>query len=349
MVALIVSCLFAAVLGFAAHRASVCTVRAVTELTSSRTGYMFLGIAKSSIWVLVVTLPFFWLMPAEAAKLSGWRLTDVAVLGGFVFGAGAGLNGACAFSTMARIVDGEVRMLLTVGGFALGVFGYLALLNRNWLTEPVASPALVGMLVDWAAVSAIALSIWAAYELARLWRTRPAGSSLVRMILAPQYRLSTSAMVIGVAGSVIFLSFGSPGYTATLHNLIEGYIGAQSPPAPQRLVLFTAVFLGMALSTIQRGSFRLDWIPRPSWLRNLGGGALMGLGTALLPGGNDALVLYGIPSLSPHALPAFAAMVIGITAAVWLLRRFGAEMRVTCRNDLYIADALPQTSTKPAG
>jgi hypothetical protein len=59
----------------------------------------------------------------------------------------------------------------------------------------------------------IALLIWAAYELVRLWRTRPAGSSVVEMILAPQYRLSTSAMVIGVAGSAIFLNFGSPGYT----------------------------------------------------------------------------------------------------------------------------------------
>src|SRR5205807_1563956 len=182
MLALVVCCLFAAILGFAAHRASVCTVRAVTELTSSRTGYMFLSIAKSSIWVLVVTLPFFWLMPAASAKLSGWRLTDMALLGGFIFGVGAGFNGACAYSTMAR-----------------------------------------------------------------LWRTRPADSSLVRMILAPQYRLSTSAMVIGVSGSAIFLIFGSPGYTATLQNLIEGYIGVQSPPASERWVLLIAVFFGMAL------------------------------------------------------------------------------------------------------
>jgi len=58
MVALAVSCLFAAILGFAAHRASVCTVRAVAELTASRTGYMFLSIMKSSIWVLVVTVRF---------------------------------------------------------------------------------------------------------------------------------------------------------------------------------------------------------------------------------------------------------------------------------------------------
>ena len=104
MTALIVSCLFAATLGFAAHRASVCTVRAVTELTSSRTGYMFLSIAKSSVWVLVVTLPFFCLMPAECAKVSGWSLTYVAILGGFLFGVGAGLNGGCAVSTMARLV-----------------------------------------------------------------------------------------------------------------------------------------------------------------------------------------------------------------------------------------------------
>jgi uncharacterized membrane protein YedE/YeeE len=344
MTALIVSCLFAATLGFAAHRASVCTVRAVTELTSSRTGYMFLSIAKSSVWVLVVTLPFFCLMPAECAKVSGWSLTYVAILGGFLFGVGAGLNGGCAVSTMARLVDGEMRMLLTVGGFALGVLGYLALLHNQWLTRPVPSAAFVGSLGSWIIAIAIVLPIWAAYELVRLWRTRKTGCSLLQRILAPQYRLSTSAMLIGVAGSAIYLMFGSPGYTATLQNLIESYMNEQHPPALAPCVLLVAVFSGMVVSTIQRGSFRFDWQPRLSWLRNAGGGALMGLGTAMLPGGNDALVLFGIPSLSPHAGPAFATMVIGATAAVWLLRRCGVEMRVVCRDDLYITDALPQTS-----
>ena len=40
MFALIFSCILAGILGFAAHRASVCTVRAVAEMTHSRTGYM---------------------------------------------------------------------------------------------------------------------------------------------------------------------------------------------------------------------------------------------------------------------------------------------------------------------
>jgi uncharacterized membrane protein YedE/YeeE len=339
MVGLIVSCLFAAILGFAAHRASVCTVRAVAEFASARTGYMLLSIVKSSLWVFVVIVPFLWLTPAAIVNLNGWPLTSTAILGGVVFGAGAGLNGACAYSTMARIVDGEIRMLLSVGGFAVGVFGFGALVERQWLARPVPSPALIGRLLDWAIVLAALLALWGVYEFVRIWRGRPAGTSLARLILAPQYRLSTSAMVIGLAGSAIFLIYGSPGYTATLQSLIESYLGRQVAPASARWILLLAVLVGMALSTLQRGTFRLDWRPRWSWLRNIAGGAMMGLGTALLPGGNDALVLYGIPALSPHALPAFAAMVVGIAATVWGLRRFGIEMRVACRNDLYVAEA----------
>src|SRR3954453_6410571 len=127
MAALIACSVLAAVLGFAAHRASVCTVRAVAELTSARTGHMFFSIIKSSLWVMAVILPFLWLMPSAASKVTGWTLTAVALAGGFVFGLGAGINGACAYSTMARMVDGECRMLLTIAGFALGVAAYGAL------------------------------------------------------------------------------------------------------------------------------------------------------------------------------------------------------------------------------
>jgi hypothetical protein len=57
----------------------------------------------------------------------------------------------------------------------------------------------------------------------------------------------------------------------------------------------------------------MDWRPRWIWLRNVCGWPADGSGLALTPGGNDALVLYGIPSLSPHALLAFFAMALGIT------------------------------------
>jgi uncharacterized membrane protein YedE/YeeE len=76
------------------------------------------------------------------------------------------------------------------------------------------------------------------------------------------------------------------------------------------------------------------------WIRNLLGGLFMGLGVALIPGGNDALVLYAIPSLSPHALPAYLAMAAGIAAALLLMRWvFGVHTRVQCRDDLFITES----------
>jgi hypothetical protein len=339
MLVLAIACIFAVILGFAAHRASVCTVRAIAEITSTHAAYMLASIGKSAMWVVAVTLPFFWLIPTAGMGLTGWPLTSFALLGGFLFGVGAAVNGACAYSTMARLVDGEGGMLMTIVGFAIGVLGFVALVDLHLLSRPVPAPTLISMLINWAWLIGGIFLLWALYETARLWRTRPTGIPLVRLILARQYRLSSAAMVIGLSGAMIFLLIGSPGYTATLQNLIEGYVGAGSLPSITRWVLLIAVLLGMALSTLQRGSFRVDWRPRLAWFRNIIGGMLMGFGTALLPGGNDALVLYGIPALSPHAVPAFLTLAIGVGVGLWVMQRvFGVAMTVACHNDLYVTD-----------
>ena len=109
-------------------------------------------------------------------------------------------------------------------------------------------------------------------------------------------------------------------------------------PRTDQWILFAAMFAGMVLSTWQRRSLRIARAPAGTWLRTLCGGTLMGLGAALTPGGNDALILYGIPSLSPHALPTYAAMAVGIAVALIAMRRlFGVEMRVKCSGDVCVA------------
>lgn len=61
----------------------------------------------------------------------------------------------------------------------------------------------------------------------------------------------------------------------------------------------------------------------------------MGAGASLIPGGNDGLILFGLPALSPHALPAWLAIVAGITLALLLLRQMGAPVTpIRCEDDL---------------
>jgi uncharacterized membrane protein YedE/YeeE len=333
------ACLFAFILGFAAHRASICTVRAIAEIFTARTVHMLGSILKSALWVIAITLPIFLLVPAAGASVGGWQLTGAAMFGGFLFGIGAAANGACAYTTMARLVDGDVGMLITIVGFAAGIFAFVTLVDMHWLARPVAQPALINSANKWLLVPIAGLLIWAGYEIVKMWRKRPKGATLRSTVFAPQYRLSSAALLIGLSSSVIFFLIGSPGYSATLQNVVEGFIGTRAWPTFQRGMLVVAVLAGMAFSTLQRGSFRIDWRPKRSWLRNFIGGALMGLGTALLPGGNDALILYGIPSLSPHAIPSYAALALGIAAGLLMMRYLlGVQTRAVCKNDLYIIE-----------
>jgi uncharacterized membrane protein YedE/YeeE len=336
-------------LGFAAHRASVCTVRAVAEVMSSNTCSIFSSIGKSMLWVWALVIPVFAFMPAAGIDLPGWSLTSTAILGGFLFGIGAAINGGCAYSTMARFVDGDGKMLATIIGFAVGVFCFVTLVKWGWLTRPAPAPALVGSLLNgkalvWVGVLACGLVAWSLYEIMRLWRTRPADKRFIKLILAPRYRLSTAAALVGLPGALLFLIYGPMSYTATFELTIQGALGAQGWPSAMRTILLLAVMAGMVFSTLQRGTFRVDWWPRFSWLLNLSAGVFMGFGTALAPGGNDALLLYGIPILSPYALPTFTALTLGIALGLVAMRRwFKVEARVKCQNDIFINDTWSRT------
>jgi len=327
------------ILGFAAHRASVCTVRAVAEVMSARSATMFAGVGRSLLWIWAVAFPFLWLVPA-AAGVNGWTLTAFALLGGLAFGLGAALNGACAYSTMARLADGEGAMLVAIVGFAAGTGIFALLVDGHWLTRPRPAPVLLSAVTSWSLLLAAGFGAWATFEAIRLWRTRETGAGWRDLIFARRYRISTAAMLIGLSGAVLFLLFGPFGYTSTFELLIERIFGTgAAPPSTTRWVLLIAVLAGMLTSTLQRGSFLLDLRPRRSWLLNLSGGALMGFGAALAPGGNDALVMYGVPSLSPYALPTYAALVAGVAGGLLLLRVVvGLRPKVEFRNDVFIAD-----------
>lgn len=338
---LVVSALLAAWLGFTAHRASICTVRAVAEVMTSRRAYIFMSFVKTAAWVIALSFPLAWWLPGAHNPLTdGWPLTYFALAGGFLFGIGAALNGGCAFSTLTRLGAGDLRMLATLAGFCFGVAGLHA-----WAGLPVPwrrdiAPAGESIANVAAIVVVLGAWPWAAWEALRLWRTRPREAKWRDLVLADAYRLSTAAMVLGIGNAILYVTHGAWAYTGTLAGETHALMAESSGPGSTRWLLFVAAMIGVALSAWQRRSFRLVWRPRPSWLRHVMGGASMGFGGALAPGGNDYLILHAIPGLSAHAIPAYLAMLCGIAVVLFVMRSVtGMSMCVDCRGDTCRSEA----------
>ena len=111
-------------------------------------------------------------------------------------------------------------------------------------------------------------------------------------------------------------------------------VGAGQASAAMLWWLFLALMVGVIVSSVLSRRFVLDWRVMTEWKGFLWGGILMGLGAALVPGGNDVLLLNAIPGLSAHALPAYLAMLAGIAIALMVVKWRGGEwVVVNCTGD----------------
>ena len=71
---------------------------------------------------------------------------------------------------------------------------------------------------------------------------------------------------------------------------------------------------------------------------------LMGAGAAMVPGGNDTLLLNALPTLSMQAVGAYVAMLVGITTVLWLMRRAHMSMPPTHCTEAGCTEARSPTS-----
>ena len=183
--------------------------------------------------------------------------------------------------------------------------------------------------------AALLIWAWAGWELWRLLKDRSSSETWTKRLFADRYRLSTGAALIGISNAFLFALHGSWAYTGAIAQTVEDMV-ASGPGANVMSVLLAAALMGgIIVSALQSGRFRVQ-VARPSaWIRHFGGGAVMGLGAALVPGGNFVLILHGIPVLSPHALPAFAMLVLGVALTLLATRVVtGNAMRIDCGGDV---------------
>lgn len=309
------------VLGASAHRAGLCTVKAVAEVLTTRRAYVLWSFLKASLWtsgLLSVAAVF-----GTEAALGQRALLASGVLGGLIFGIGAAINGACSFSTLSRLAEGHLVMLATLAGWAISIPVFAA----YWpdLHQSVTQAGIPGLVL-------LPLCLWMVWELGGLWRRR---RLIAHSFRVGAWALSPAVFLIALANSALILAGRPWSFTSTA--LCSG---GNFPIAPCRdtgllWLISGAALLTMIASAQLRGSFRMRPLRRAAAARHLLGGVTMGLGASLIPGGNDGLILFGLPSLSPHALPAWLAIAAGIALTLTLMRGLGLHFpKISCEGDV---------------
>lgn len=334
-----VTLMLAAFIGFASHRASLCTVRAVAELLGSRQGYVLASFAKATAWVSMIYGTLLLLLPASApTAFPVYEPRLLALAGGFLFGVGAAINRGCSLSTLQRLAEGDLWMLLTFAGLGTGILAWSAVDLSLALVHTVQAPLIWPRLGYWAAVLLAVLWLSALREVVRLWRSRPSQLPLWQLPNVPVYRLSTSALIIGVSGGLLYGLQGAWSYSSYLRSSIGSVHRHGIPPQHFQAWLFAALIAGMVLSALQRGSFRLRLDRGAAGLmRRYVGGIIMGFGAAMIPGGNDTLILTGIPTLSVWALSTYLALLLGIATVLTVMRMVRGQLpRIECINDVCV-------------
>lgn len=299
----VVLALCAGTMGFAIQRGATCTVAAVEEVVARRGATRLIALIEAALWVaggLLIAHRLGW---AKQLPL-GYALSAWTIVGAALLGIGAFVAGACVFGAIARLGSGEWAYAATPLGF------YVGCLSVNAVFAPPAS-----LHLDASPVLLIApkITLWLACVYV-VWRVAP---SVVRPRTMPRAAATriwsphVATIVIGLVFLVMLVLAGAWAYTDVLADLARGMASGVGA----RVVLLISLLAGAIVGGWSAGRLRFARVRAISVLRCLVGGMLMGWGSLLIPGGNDGLILVGMPLLWPYAWVAFATMCLTIGIA----------------------------------
>ncbi|MEP5764770.1 MAG: YeeE/YedE thiosulfate transporter family protein [Halieaceae bacterium] len=318
----------ALLMGFVADRTNLCTVSAVMALMIERNISVLWGITRIVLWVLGISLLLQLAFPLSPLSRTAYDFSLVSLLGGLVFGVGAVLNGGCSLQLITRLGRGDLGMIVSIAGLPIGAIAGRWLMADLPQLRPVRVEPVASLSADWQFWLLGVLGLWMLVELFRLLRDFRLRGLRARL-LASDYQPTSSAALLGIGNGLLFSLVGTWMFTYTLiqslTNLANPHSEHYSPVAPILWWLLAAYLFGIFASAYQSRHHLFQGRPSPLWVRYFLGGLLMGLGAVLVPGGNDMLLLNGIPGLSAHALPAYLAMLVGIGLSLAVMMHFSPE------------------------
>lgn len=219
------------------------------------------------------------------------------VAGGVLFGVAAAWNRGCFVGTSIQLAGGDLRALLTLGGWVLG---YAVAGN------PMALAAVPGQPQRTAVALAVLLLLLALTRLA-LRPVVPQPGSRAGEGVAWRASIACGAMLALVDND---LWRWDPSSLA--RALAQPLALAESLQRRDPLPLLGLVLLaGMAAEVLLQRRYRIT-VPHLADLVRLPYGMAMAAGALLAMGGNDSQLLRFLPGGSPHGWVAVPAMVAGI-------------------------------------
>lgn len=320
--AFLLAVFLAFIMGFAIQRGATCAVIAVHEVVDQRRASRLLAMLEAAIWVaggllLAQTLGLLDTLPA------GHAVTGFTVLGGVLLGLGAYVNNACVFGAIARLGSGQWVYLAMPMGFYIGCVSVNYLFAQPALPELTYGP-FAQRIFPWAAAAFIAFMVLrlgrplythrrSANMQAVEHQTRSIGRALAQRVWSPH----AATTVIGLTFFLMLLLVGAWSYTDVLTELARTMMAVH---LGARIILLIALLSGAMLGGWTAGLLRSTAFSIKQLASCFAGGMLMGWGSLLIPGGNDGLILVGMPLLWPYAWVAFASMCLTI-ATTMIIRR----------------------------
>ncbi|MFO1172677.1 MAG: YeeE/YedE thiosulfate transporter family protein [Hyphomicrobiaceae bacterium] len=312
--------LLAFLVGFSVHRGTNCSVVAARQLARRRDPTRMTSFIAGAAIAMALVMPLVWAHPETFKAASSFTLTWAPVVGGAFYGLGALVNGACALGTLVRISEGRIAFLATFPGICLG--GYLAIRFNlaSFRGEPVpAVMATSGAPQIAAVISAAIIAVAALHKTtSSLERARYGLKSLLK---AARWRPIMSMLITGSAAGLAFSITDAWAWPALMRRVAQVAAGAP-PDFPAALLIGPVALLG--------GGFAASWVSGRLRLRVRGyrqavqsfaGGIIMGLSAALIPGGNDVMLLHDLPSLALSGIVAYAAMFAVLVPTLALMRK----------------------------
>lgn len=281
-------------LGFVLNRSSTCAVIAMTELLQERKPARFVAFFECTLWGALIYAAW----QLTSGPQAHWATLAYAATGGVIFGVGAFVNGACAFGSVGHLGNGDTQFGFTfLGMYAVSTVASLANLLPAVMT------------------SSMSLQLAAPVTLLMLVGIAVLRFAIQRNNVASYLKMTCTMLAVGVAYATIVLL--KPGWSIALSH-------AQSLPWAS-IAVTVAMFVGSIGSRwLETGRSRIKWPGLRGALRRLAGGALMGGGAALIPGGNDTLLLVGLPTGAQEA--ALAYLLFAVSIAI-LVRTIGSPAR----------------------